>query len=338
MFEEKHIEALAAQSLYEDLSDRDREVLEQGLQTYPEIAALHEEMKELLPKVANDEPQLDEDLLANVRAGIAFEKRSASNIAPLRMFALAAAAVVAVGFFTINLMPSNPADNSPLEVAASSPLAEALTEFKHAVDGGESAQAYKTLKKALASNPEDIHAPDAQLALADAAFDELNRFADAHRDYSRFRAEYPMALNLHPRRTEILRRCELLEETAGETYRPLELLAQARLRGIDALPELESLLATHAAMFVGEEAAFTLASVVRENQLLEGEAMGTALAAARDLCTEPSAQAQMDLVLGLYTADVLHDEERSKTYLQRAVSSDNARVARAARDRLAAWK
>lgn len=329
------IESLAAQSLYESLDDRDRAALDSGLEAYPDLRAEYQDFKRVKELIGMDGPALDEDLLPEVRARIDSMPAARESGAGWRIAAFAAAAGIAIIAFTYSLMPAQQGNlmQADSEAIVSTPVAMSMAAAEALMDDGSCSDAYASLEEAIEAHPDDAYAGQALLMMADLAYDELHRFDDAHDAYARYRNDFSVAYQRHTRRNEIYRRWEMLESTAGEEYQALNILAQAEIHGEDAADELESVMVRHAASFVAEDAAFSLARIVHgEDALLDGAGMHAALQTARSACTNPVAQDQVDFILGKYTLETIGDAAAAEPYLDSAAGSSDERVALAAKE------
>ncbi len=318
MWTRRKLEGLIAKSLYEELSESERQFLDKHLAACPDLAEERDVLSEVVSAIPSGRPELDRDLLPALRARL--EEQTADHGVRVGRWALAGAmcAVLAL-FLGLAFLNHNP-DGAGGDVltagpAAVSPLTSVLDKVDGLVANSDFTAAYQTLSEAIAQHPRDEQAGRAQLRLADLAFSNLCWYDKAHAAYEVLVKEYPDALEEGARRAEVADRRDLLAEARLVEYKSLEELELATHSPADAFAELEKVIVRYPnAQFVASRAAnkMALLAVSDSAAASDGDSRAMAMVAARDRCTDPVARAQMNLELGLVYSKHVKDFEKAR--------------------------
>jgi tetratricopeptide (TPR) repeat protein len=316
----RRLEGLLAASLYDDLSEGERAVLERKLKDNPALRDEAEALRMFVGRLPVDPPELGCDLLPALNARLD-QPRSRSH-APRRRLVLAGAmAMVLVGMISYGVWsggagllgtPDDPDENTRI-----SPVAR-LIKRAAAYEGVEDfPTARSLLKQAVEDHPQDPYAAQAQQKFAQLLF-ATKRYAEAYDAYFTLRRDYGPAFEERPDNTY---HWNLLAEARQKDYAPLYELDAARRDPGGELARLEQVLARYYSLTtVAERAAKQMAMAVRDRADEADRPAGfvAALEVARAQCTNPVAIAQLNLELGHVYRDEMMDFTGAETCYRRA--------------------
>lgn len=325
--------ALAA-SLYEPLSSEDRALLDDALARDPELRRDAGDLSRVRDAVVLESPEFTGNLFPALAARI--ESRRMARRAAFRRAALAGAVCVPVALSAVFVLPGyfavSPGVAGKAGDAPSSSLAGDLQTARQMIQAQDFAGGMRLLNQALARNPGDTRAGEAQTLLADMEFVHFQRYPEAHAAYARLREEYPGAFMGSPASIE---RFNLLDEARPFGYSTLHALDVARSNPGAAFEQYERLVAQHPGSLLASVALGEMQTLAGGTISGGAESAILALERARDRCREPAAIAQFNLALGGLYCDSLHDEERARELFLQAASSGEPGLTNRARQALA---
>ena len=339
MWQCRKVRGLIAASVYDDLNDQERTLLDGHLASCAACRAEAEALENLAARIPDPNPRLDVDLVPILRRRLA-----ETGMGPPRRvwrYALTAAASIVViaaisygvsGYLTIQ-------DRAQPLVATSgasstSPMGGALNEAARLAAGRDYPGAYRLLRQAVNATPDDPLAADAQERCAAIAFAELRWYPEAYTAYSSLAQRYPAA---YPARPESIERLELLAEARANDYAALYALDAARRGMGDQFAEYERVIARYPATFVAHLAASDMAGLVaRDAPAAEAGHGGlAAMEYARERCTDPVAVAQLKVEVGHIYWKEMNNPEKARDLYNEVAASGNTVLARLAKDSLA---
>jgi len=337
MLNKKRIQGLMAQSLYEELDERNAAELARALENSPELRHEYDELRQFTDALPAQSPDLNLDLTPLIRTRL----QDAGHPAPAhrygwRMAAFSAACVTLIAAFGYTMYQSaRPAPTAGVKVADTlSPVQQALQEAERLVQAGRVTSAYEHLNNVLSSHPDEPLAPQAQRMMADLAYEELQRYEDAQKAYRTYRDAYRTAYTMDPNNQKISRRLDMLAEAEKTNFEPLYAIHRARERGEAALGELEQVVARNPSRFVAEEAMLQMARILAPENTDSKDGLLEGLQTARASCSDPLALDQFDYAIGRYLHEEFNDSAAARSHLEQAADSDDTRVAAAAKDYL----
>jgi tetratricopeptide (TPR) repeat protein len=335
----RKIRGLIAASLYESLSDEERQELEQALAASADLRREAGELHDLAVSIPKDRPELDIDLVPLLHARLS-EEASPVNGNSRLVWAAAFAVVMIVGaalVFQTNFGNSAvPGPNSsPISEGPPSLLAQAIHEAELLVAEREPARAYDLLRKGVEGQPNDPLVPDAQLRIADLAF-ELGRYGEALTTYDLVVAMLYRNRGDKSAQHRVVQRRELLAEAAKDNFAPLHAVSIAMRDRGNELAGLEQVIADTPGTFVAELAAESMGyTVMREVEAGDVKtAYLTGMETARARCTNPHAVALLDLKIGDLYRDDFQDFAAAERHYRKAELSQTPVVAKRATDAL----
>jgi hypothetical protein len=346
-FELKRIERLMGAALAGEISPGERDELERALARRPELQAEFNAMERLLERVPRTRPELGTDLAPAIRSSLAAE-RPAPRFAFRPRYALAAAAslaaLTALWYGVVSAPTAHaPAQGQPQQLAAGTPMQNALREAESLAAQNLHDRAYEVLAQAVQRQPDDPDAAAAQWQLADLAFD-LGWYPRAHDAYQRLFANYRTALHAaeSARRERALLRRDLLEEgNRNHDFQALYAFDLARHDRGNPVASLERVASENQGSLVAELAVDEMAQIVlAENGTDYGaltapsQGVVAALKEARSRCGEPYVVALIDCKIGDLYRHVLRDPTSARNHYLSA--EKNQVLASRARKALAA--
>ena len=319
------VRGLVAASVYEDLSEKDQRVLDRHLASCAACRSEAEAFAELAAQIPDVRPELACDLAPDLRRRLDEEGVKTGGRGLRGAFA-GASCVLLVAIIGAGVL----LQRSPGPTTASDPgkmsfveakLAEAETLLNEAHEP-DPMGAYRMLAQAVERYPEDPVAGEAQIRLADLAFDELGWWEEAHEAYQTLRRDYQEVLEAN--KATVVFRLNLLDQARKVNYESLNRLEAAK-RSAEAFEELETVLAQYRATYVASLAAEEMARLVCETYPFDTGAytLVEALEEARDYCTDPVAVAQLQYEIGLVCWEQLNDFERARDLLQEVAESED---------------
>jgi hypothetical protein len=195
--------------------------------------------------------------------------------------------------------------------------------------------AYRALKGAVETYPEDGAAGEAQRLRAELAFAHLHWYPEAYEDYQTLAESYPAVFRSS---VESVTRRDLLAEAREQDYASLHALDAARRHAEAPFAQLEQVIARYPATFVASAAAEDLARLAAREVPAEEEEAGRhvlAMERARDRCTNPVAWAQLSLELGHIYCREMNAPGKAHECYNEAAESENPVLAQLARRSMA---
>lgn len=327
---------LAAQAIYEPLSEADLQALEahtaKCAACRAEVAAISAFARRMEPGRA----ELDFDLLPRVRARLADSVPPKSvrirwQLASAVMACLVVFSLIGVQAFLYEAQPQ--AGSSMAATSPASALAPVLDEVARRLEQRQYSAAFMMLQQAVEAHPEDPRAGEAEAQLADIAWTHLKWYPEAHTAYERLVADHPSVYSASPVSIE---RRNLLAEAKRFNYWPLNELDAARNSTSGALAQFERVMARYPGTYVASLAAREMADSLSTALTTPEGANPRVLAmqTARERCTDPIAGTQLDLELG-HLCREMNDPDRARDFYTRAAEGGNGAVAELARNSLA---
>lgn len=314
-----------AASVYGDVTESERARLDAHLVTCAHCRDQQAAFAALTDAIPVTAAALDRDLVPAIRSAAAPARRPRELRLAWTGLAAAAAliAIVAVPYIRTQYHPvlaPAPAANVGL-----TPIEQAIGAADQMADQRDFASAYKILKKAVETHPDDSAAAEAQCRRASMAFAELHWYAEALDDYESLAKQYPARFRDDP---EAIARRDLLAEARTHDFASLYALDTARRHSTDTFAQLEQVVGRYPGTFVASMAAQDMARLVTNTSPSPDRAK--AFMAARDRCTDPTARAQLSMELGhVYLKDLKEPLKASEQYRD-AAASPNTVVAKLA--------
>ncbi|MFO7975876.1 MAG: hypothetical protein R6V12_14720 [Candidatus Hydrogenedentota bacterium] len=345
MLRKRKAEGLMAQALYEELSARDAAFLEAYFRDHPEAQGEMESMRHFVEAVPVTRPVFDANLAAAVRARIEEEKGTPERRSWLRPVAVAAS--LAIGAIIVGIALLN-AQNTPAprdnfaartapETPDTSPLTEAITKARELVAEGNSADAYRTLSRTIERAPSAPEAGEAQMLLANIAFDHLHWYEQAYSDYERLFNKYHQTWLGSP--AYVRDRRDLLAEARLVQFKSLQDLDAARSNQLDPMGALAHVITAYPNQaYVRSQAAMEMAKRTIESGAIDPEspnALVEALQHAQEQSTDPMVVAQLSYQMGhLYESEYKEFDKAREAFLQASQHPALQQQARSALSRL----
>ncbi len=335
----RRIEGLLAASLYETLPENERKELGRALEKSVDLRRDAETLRRLSDSIPTDVPALDVDLVPLLHARLAHTPQPARGKARLVLatacivFMVVAAAIV---FRSDYADPAAPAPGSS-SVAGGPPslLSQAIREADRCIAENQPGRAYEILVAGVKAQPGDPRIQDAQLRLADLAF-ELARYEEALAAYDALVAIYYRSGGAEPAQHRVVQRRELLAEAAKDDFKPLDAIAIAMRGRDDAIEGLELVIAENPGTFVADLAAesmgYALMDEVQADDVQTAYLLG--METARTRCESPEAVALLDLKIGDLYRDDFRNFSAAEQFYRKAEASEAPIVAKRATDAL----
>lgn len=342
MWECRSVRGLIAASIYERLSESDRQKLDKHVARCGSCRAELASLGGFSSRIPVPEARLELDLLPRLRAlrvaessGMMVRSWHRRHGVRLSFAGLACLAAVVVLAYSTRQDTHIPTQVPVPTVAAASPLDGVIAEVRALVEQRSYARAFQVLESGLSSFPTASGAGSAQMWLADLAFTHLNWYPEAYEAYQKLAREYPDQFTSS---TESISRRDLLEEARAHDFASLYALDAARRGSGDRFGRLEQAIARYPGPAFAAVAASEMARLVSE----ESEALPTgadpclyAMERARDRCTDPVAIAQLNLEVGnIYLKD-LNNPAKARDLYDEVAHSDTPVVADVAKGLLA---
>jgi len=333
----RNLRGLIAASLYGEVDEHERKVLEAHLNSCARCRAERDALGRLKAALASGAPELDRDLVPVLRARLA---ESTGHRRPwlgwrLQLAGALCLAMVALLVYQIAVStdPRGPSNTAAAPTEAASPLQPALHQAAQLSTRRDFAGAYAALKEAVEAHPDDALAGQAQARLADVAFAELHWYREAYEDYRALAGRYPGVYTNSP---ECIERMDLLAEAREKEYDPLYRLDAARGSREEAFGKFEGVIALYPGTYTAALAAEEMARcVAREGAVGQGaEACLAAMEQAKERCTHPIAITQLQLEIAHLHRDLEHNGAARDLY-QEVADSDTMVLANLARESLA---
>ncbi len=334
----RRVRGLIAESLYEELCESDRAVLEGHLEGCARCRAEADGLGQFVKSIPSTAVALDRDLVPALRARL--DERPAVSVGlGLRLAVSGAAAFVLVAAVVgYGLYGTGPAvQDGPMAVAPvggpqfPSFLRADLDRAKGLVEDHNFSGAYVVLQAALERRPGDRLAGEVQLLAANIAFAELQWYPEAFTAYSGLRLEFGDLFREDP---EHVYRWNLLDETrgAGNDYALLHAVDAARNGG--DFEGLEEVIGRKPAAYVASLAAKEMArlAVGADGGAAGENARLYAMQSALDRCTNPIAVAQLKVEIGHIFRDELGDFGRARSLYEQVADAGPTVFAQLARE------
>ncbi len=324
------IRGLLAASLYEPLEPGDKARLDRHMAACPACRARAQQLRRVTTRIAREDIPFTGDLLPVLRQRLAEE--SAQQRGVRWALPLAACALVLLTAGSITLWPqAAPSVQERVLASAVDPL---LAEAQTLTASHDFTGALRVLQDAVSAHPEDPHAGQAQLMLAEVQFAQLQRYPEAYDAYQTLRARYPETWKASP--GVVKDRFDLLSEARVKQFEPLYAFDAARNTAGDAVHELEKVVARYPGSMVATLALLAM----RDNNAAPVETENAPMKAAalenlRDCLTDPIALAQLNVTLGDMYWREIHDRSRAREVYSKAAESEHAGLASLARLALA---
>lgn len=336
----RRVRGLIAESLYEELSDRERVVLEGHLKGCGRCRAEAEALGQLVTAIPSTPVELDGDLVPALRARLREEPAAFVGIGLRFVVSGAAACVlvaVVIGYGLLGTGPTgldDPVAVAPVRVPQfPSLLRLELDEAKGLVDDHDYSRAFMVLQAALERRPDDKLAGEVQLLAANIAFVELQWYPEAFEAYNGLRLEDGDLFRKDPQNVY---RWNLLDETRGRgnDYALLHAVDAARGRG--DFEGLEDVIGRKPAAYVASLAAKEMARLaVGADGVAPGEnGRLYAMQSALDRCTNPIAVAQLKIEIGHIFRDELSDFGSARSLYEQVADKGPTVLAQLARESL----
>ncbi len=333
MFSCRRVRGLVAASVYDDLTEEERETLSQHLGRCAGCRARQAAFKQVAAGVAfRDTPALEYDLVPALRSRLRAPERPAPSGLSRRHAFAGALALLLVGLFSYGVFVANgPGAGQPPGPAAGgvteSPLASYLRRAEALEASHDYTGAYQVLQAGISAHGDDPAAGDAQLRLAALAFEKLRWYPEADAAYQAVQRNHRDALERCGDVATVLNRWEMLAEARMVNYASLHEL-DAALREDGNVDELQKVMAHYPATYVASEAAARVALAVSRQEGL-GD-MLTAMERARDLCDDPIAVAQLNLEIA-HECVRRREVEKARELYNEVANTGSAPVAQLAR-------
>jgi len=338
MFACRRMRGLIAGSLYGELSERERGVLEGHLKGCARCRAEAESLEKLVLAMPDAPPELDRNLLPALRAELRVAQRTPGLLRRQWAWAGAAVAVVAIAFAYGVLGPASrrpEGEGAPQPLTAAVPgsaVARALDQAATLEEERDYVGAYRVLAEAVEAAPDDALSGEAQLACADIAFGQLQWYPEAFDAYETLATAYPQVFT---QSAVSVNRRDLLTEAREQDYAPLYALDAARRNVAAPFEQYEQVIARYAGTFSASIAAREMVALVKqETSPADGPQWSVAsMERVRDRCTDPIAITQLDFELGRYWQEQ-NEPERARDQYNKVVDSGAGALVRLARDSL----
>jgi hypothetical protein len=338
----RKIQGLLAASLYEPLTADEQKQLDRALAESPGLRADADVLRQLVETVPDQSPELNVDLLPSLHERLANDAIGRSRPAGGR--ALVWASVCALTFLAGGALlfwtnqasaPGAPSNAGVTSSTQPTLLAQAIIEADLLVGERKPVVAYDMLVAGVKAQPDDPLVAEAQVRIADLAFD-LELYAQSLEVHNLLVAQpYSRVLDDSPvLKKRIVQRRDLLAEAAARDFKPLYDLNLAMQDRGKELETLERVIGDYPQLLVADLAAENMGHFLAD----ETEYSDTRVAylegmkAARARCSDPSAIALLDLKIGDLYRDDFNNIPAAVTQYRRA--SENPIFAKRAGDAL----
>jgi tetratricopeptide (TPR) repeat protein len=223
----------------------------------------------------------------------------------------------------------------PMAMAVLSRVEQAVEDAMALKEKRDYPAAYRVLKSALETYPQDSAAGQAQRLRAELAFAHLHWYPEAYEDYKTLAESYKVVFRSS---VESVTRLDLLAEARAQDYASLYALDAARRDAENTFAQLEQVIARYPGTFVASAAAEDMARLaVREVPAEEvgGGREVLAMERARDRCTNPVAWAQLSLELGHIYCREMNAPGKARELYDEAAESEIPVLAQLAKRSLA---
>lgn len=329
MFVCRKVKGLIAASIYEDISPEDRAYLAAHLTACARCRVESEALSRVAHALPVTHPApYTGDLLPAIRQRLAEAPGRRAWIG-WRMALPAVTCLMLAAFLGVMAWTPNPASPPDTAIMAASPLEAAMAAARE--EGGQSfGKAMLALREAIQTHPDDSHAGEAQLFLADLEFNHGQRYAEAFAAYDTLRSHYPQTWNSSP--TLVKDRYDLLAEARQENFESLYLFDAARNSGAESFAQLEKVVAKYPCKLVASLAMESMRErLCGPEDALPLESRIESMEVVRDRCSDPVAVAQINVALGdMYWHD-LRDPVRAREVYSQAAGSGHMTLASLAR-------
>lgn len=321
-----------AAAAYGDLDGRDREALDRHLAACPRCRAEAEALARLVARIPVTRPEPGIDLVRAARRRI--DEAEARRAVPAWRWAAGALAAALLIVGAIALFQGLPPRPEPGPLAGASPLRGALDDARHLLAAGNYTAAYDTLSEAVRAHREDPGAGEAQLMLAELAF-QRHWYDKAHAAYRDLMAGYHDTVQASPRRDDIVRTWNLLDEGHATQYAQLYGLDQARRNPAGAFEAYEDIVAQNPNTEAAYEAMRGMVALLDTGAAPDQpESVLAAMQAVRDKCKNPIAIAKLDYEIGHRAWRDLNDIGLARESFEKAAASSDRVLARRAKESL----
>ena len=325
---------LIAASIYNDLSQNERETLENHLRSCDACKKQAAALTKLAALIPINTPVLDQDLWPGIRR--ALRRVPQHRYAPSLGWATSLAVgvcVVALGAATYGVYRTHNPETTVVIAGEGVPLENDLAAVAAMVNDHDYVSAYRRLEQAIAANPESPLAVDARVQLADLAYSKLNWYPEAYEAYDTLMRDHASSCGM----PECISRHELLDEARALDYAPLYALDAARRAGDNTFGRLESVVARYPGTLVASVAAEDMARQTLEaGCAADGEEHVAAMERAQGRCTNPVAIARLKLEIGHIYMRELKDAAKAKSFYAEVANFEDKALATLAEGSLAA--
>ncbi len=327
LFRKRRLEAALAASLYDDATPRERDSLESALSRDSALRSEYDSLRALRNSIPVDHPELKLDLTPLIRRRLE-EVPVASGGRRLALALGTASCVVILAALGWNHSgkPSAPGIQvaTSQNTGAPTALGSLFQETDALVKNGDLASAFRKLSDSVAAHPDDPLAADAQLRLADLAFD-LKRYPEALAATTTLMTRYHSFVAQSPERERhTIARRDLLAEAEAVHYATLYALDTARRDRANPYGKLEDVIVGYQNSLVAEEAALDMGKLLlAESASIPDSANPrlTAMTLARDRCANPVAVALLEIKIGEIYQNDLRDFSSAEAHFLRAAAN-----------------
>ncbi|MBX7256375.1 MAG: hypothetical protein K1Y02_08425 [Candidatus Hydrogenedentes bacterium] len=318
-----------AASIYGDASTQEKRLLEEAMARDAGLRREYEALSGLREAIPVNQPELKFDLAPLVRNRLASSPATArGRRVALALATVACVVVLAALGFVRSDKHASPVVHVASTVGAtgSSPLGAAIEKADALVKQGDLATAYQSLQDCLAANADDVKAGDAQLRVADLAYD-LKRYPEALAATTALMTRYHDYVKQTPERERhVIARRDLLAEAESVQFASLYALDTARKDRTDPFGKLESIIVGNKDSLVAEEAALDMGKLLLAEAESGKDANAksprlTAMTLARDRCTDPIAVALLEIKIGEIYQNDLRDFSSAEEHFKRAAEN-----------------
>jgi len=339
----RRVRGLVAASLYEDLTEQERQQLDTHLNTCSRCRAERESMASFLQKLPATAPTLDFDLTPMIRKQLN-KQPSHTPAIPFRVFrpawGLLAAVMLFMGIITYHSVfnAAGRETTQPVANKSDSTADEPLRLASGLVDNREYAKAFSVLKTFVSEHPGTASAAQAQIQLADVAFTRLNWYKEAYEAYETLASHYPSAYADNP---ECIARHNCLAEARSHDFAPLYALDAAHRSGLDQFAQLENVIGHYPGTFIAAVAAEDLAKIAAKDLVskpggaTEGNLHLAAMVSAKDRCVNPVATACLKLEVGHIYVKELNNPVKAREFYREVADGGEQTIAKLAQECLA---
>ncbi len=304
MWGRRRIQGLMAAAVYDELSAAERQEFERRLAASPALRQEYEELRGLIGRLPASPIQLEYDLLPGIRARLAAGSTDENwifRIPAWQMMTVCTVclvgAVLVFGAFSMQDPSFESWTAQSVQNNPDTPVSSALREAAALRAQRDFGTAYQVLQTAVAANPEDPYAGQAQQDLAALHFEQFRRYRDAHNAYNTLRTQYPNVFMASPQN---IQRLDLLEEARKVEYASLESLDWARSRRDNGLEAFEEVIGRYPASQVASLAIQDMTRRVLDASHANGEALDRleAMERLREQCQDPIVVGRLDIEIG----------------------------------------